>query len=377
MGRPLSSIIIDPQLTDAKAAEFLKQELDSAVEKNDIQKVQRILDDAFYSDYRIRPEWKHLKTAALNGNHALARVLVSWGATGTKAEIGDIALKNHGSAIIALNVLKGCGLFHDRIPEKTFAADKNVHPVDTAGVAFKVVNKTSGEVIDAQINKLPKEWLTVLKAVHDLQSPEAIIAGGALRDTFNQRAVRDVDIFLATRGWGWGHKSFISEVFEKAELQIHEQVVGETYDGITKRKFPAPNKSTMKALDYDGTHVCATKSWRIVAGPDKTEYNFIFVSKELAEILKNAAKSGYHPTDFLKAFDVGICCIGTDGKSVFMTETFKQDQKKKKIEVWYANDTSKDHLERIIKKYPDYEIGKEAQKILSAPPPKARYSFGS
>ena len=44
---------------------------------------------------------------------------------------------------------------------------------------------------------IPKEWLDVLTEIQAI-FPGAVIAGGALRDLYNERPIKDVDIFIPT-----------------------------------------------------------------------------------------------------------------------------------------------------------------------------------
>jgi hypothetical protein len=109
-----------------------------------------------------------------------------------------------------------------------------------------------------------------------------------------------------------------------------------------------------------------------VAGPKKTEYNIVFIDKTLAEDLRRKMVS-----ELLRAFDIGLCQIGTDGKKIITTGLYDSDINTKQIEVWHENPCSLEHLQRVIEKYKDYKVGAEAKKILNKPRPRVVESWGS
>lgn len=68
--------------------------------------------------------------------------------------------------------------------------------------------------------------IKLMQCLIDNGAAEAVIAGGALRDLFNQRAVRDVDIFLKGRGGKEENRKFLQEAFAAVGLDITPQVIG-------------------------------------------------------------------------------------------------------------------------------------------------------
>ena len=354
------------------SAQKIHAALDAAIAENDTDQVIKVLNDAFFCKKVFKPTWLQLKIAALNNNKATVRHLLNWGAEVNPVDAAHLPLikSDQQDGAQALKLLTLCGAF------KQNPINKEQNTVtEKATPAVKKTENNSEEKLSYDISKLPAEWLKVLKVIHEMESKEAVIAGGALRDTFNQRAVRDVDIFLANPTKGLlqegKQKKFLEEIFKRADLEIHEQIIEHVgYGDAITSKFCKPNSNEIITREYDSVFKNPTKSWHIIAGPNKTEYNITFIDGHLAQDLKR----GY-VQELLKAFDIGICQIGMNGKRIFKTSFYENDITKKQIEVWAENPCSKEHLERIIKKYPDYAVGQEAKKILSKK--ERSYSYGS
>ena len=194
---------------------------------------------------------------------------------------------------------------------------------------------------------IPAEWRQVLRTFQDKGAKEAVIAGGALRDLFNHKPVKDVDIFIRTQGSQKKNRQMLEEAFRSTRLEITYQQSGNDY--FSGERFPAPKAKN------NGRNVA--ESWTIIAGRDKTEYNIIFVPELVS------------PLKLIESFDFGLCQIGYDGKIIFSTNRYNDDVRDKRIcfALTDVNDTSAEHLQRIIKKYPDWKLCAESKKILSTP----------
>src|SRR5262249_19343650 len=83
-------------------------------------------------------------------------------------------------------------------------------------------NKDAERLID----RVPDEWKRIVKSFQLRGANEAVIAGGALRDLFNDREIKDVDIFLRSQGNQKRNRRLIAEVFDAAGVEIQEQKVG-------------------------------------------------------------------------------------------------------------------------------------------------------
>ena len=352
------------------SAQKIHATLDAAIAENDTDQVFEVLNDAFFCAEAFKPTWLQLKAAALKDNKSIVRLLLNWGAEVDEVDATHLPRiqSNQQDGTQALKLLTLCGAFK-QIP----AWKEQNTVVEKATSAVKKTQSNAEEKPPYDISKLPAEWLKVLQVIHGMGSKEAVIAGGALRDTFNQRAVRDVDIFLANPSNGLfqneKQEKFLKNLFEGVGLEVHEQHIGyHGYGNVFVAKFPKPISHEIAQHDYDSVFKSPTNSWRIVAGPKKTEYNITFIEKRLGDDLK----AGY-VSNLLRAFDIGICQIGTDGKRIFKTSFYENDTAKKQIEVWQENLSCKEHLKKIIKKYPDYIVGKEAKKILDKKEKTAHY----
>lgn len=290
------------------------------VAQGDVQKVRDFFDRAFWRNQTIRPGWEHLRTALLREDKPMMRLLATWGA-GTEINSAEIAALDNPDRY--LNLLRQCGI----------------------RITLSSLPRTE-RLLD--INKVPQEWLHVLKAFQDTGAPEAVIAGGALRDIFNSRAVKDVDIFMKTRGSSRKNRKFIEKSFQASNLELVAQATGVSYSDA-EEIFILKEKDALM------------ESWDVVAGPNKTKYNIIFTAAETG---------GPHPAQFgyslLAAFDFGLCMISCTGTTIIAPSPYWEDVKNKEITLQKYRQGSKEHLERIIKKYPRWEPCPESKKLLTA-----------
>jgi hypothetical protein len=223
--------------------------------------------------------------------------------------------------------------------------------------------------VDHRINQLPREWRKTLQAFHDSGAKEAIIAGGALRDTFNKRAVKDVDIFLKSRGSVKKNRKFLKQVFAAAELRLIEQPVYTGGYGDDMQALPDPTKGVFVPQKRHGygsiTPETKSESWVVKAGSQKTEYNIVFMEGPLAEAMARAIADNRTPAkQTISAFDLGLCQIGYDGDAIVTTEKYRKDVAQKTIEIDTGNPSTLQHVERIRKKYDDWKIGKDLEKMI-------------
>ncbi|MGE3624644.1 MAG: hypothetical protein AB7H77_12350 [Bdellovibrionales bacterium] len=298
--------------------------------------------------------------------------MLSWGAKVDEQDAVNLPLSPGANGMQALRILNDCGAFRQKLPLPT---PDNNGPAQEPPTAPE--KKKPEKPVNAQMANIPSEWLYVLQILHEMGSTDAVIAGGALRDTFNARAVRDVDIFLANPVTGFfqekKQKKFLEALFSKAGLEICDQIVGYgDYGGPITGKFAKPKSNELVTRDYGSVFKSPTSSWRVVAGPQKTEYNIVFIDKTLAEDLRKKRVG-----ELLRAFDIGLCQIGTDGKKIITTGLYDSDINTKQVEVWHENPCSLEHLQRVIEKYKDYKVGAEAKKILNKPRPRVVESWGS
>ncbi len=241
---------------------------------------------------------------------------------------------------------------------------------------------------DMSIQDLPPEWLKLL-SVMQKKSPEAQIAGGALRDTFNKRAVKDVDIFVCSRRFT--QRSFITDCFKAAGLRIKPQTVTRT-DGYsnfhtveTMTKSRAPAFEVLEKVVYKDSYgdvftreklKSSADSWTVVSEATGTEYNIVFLSGEIEKALQSAKTAQERAQILTASFDIGLCQIATDGKEITTSEAYRLDVAAKQLTLLRPNHSSLAHLDRMMQKYPDYSLCPAAQKLAGKPAGKKNDGYG-
>lgn len=358
-------------MPDIKVSEREEKILE-AVKAGAVKKVRGLISESFWQGAPVRPGWGLLSLAVHNRNRAMTRLLSTYGA---KPKVSD--LKRHrdryGEDMLGADIefLKQCGLNLHREMRALERGETDVkESVTGPAPTYSPLDEQSLRVIDDSIRamelkqKIPEEWRKVLKAAQDVIDEDAMIAGGALRDTFNRATVKDVDIFLASNGMSNRQKKKrLMKLFEAAGLEIVEQSTGGPYPDIVK--IPKPDKQRWgETLDgYDLRLRRAVESWVVRAGPDATEYNFVFLNDKPPKV------------ELLMDFDFGICQIGYDGNNVIKTPAYEKDVHNRTITLCVQEDNprdkahSREHLKRIKKKYPDWKCIPEN---MDRPPPQAK-----
>ncbi len=345
------------------------------VRLGNVDAVRRYFDESLHGRDITRPAWQHLRAAVEAYNVPMAKLLVTWGAQPTIADLETLARERNGEkAVKDILCMRLAGVNLHNLPA-TLAQEQQNTPAAKDAPA-PPARKSSQLTPD----KIPQEWKDVLRAIQKAGASEAMIAGGALRDLANGRTVKDVDIFLADR---WMNKRLIKKAFAALGLTIHNQMVSEGYGKVakkmtrgTKDAFNEVTKS-MKRDSYGQIFEHkkvkeGAEAWTVIAGPDKTEYNIVFLKGEFGKELRRKALEGTAATLLLEQFDIGICQIAYNGNSVFMLKTFMDDVDNKTLTLVRPNHSSKAHIERVAKKYPDFTLCKNAQELLNPPPPPAK-----
>jgi hypothetical protein len=236
----------------------------------------------------------------------------------------------------------------------------------------------------ADARQVPESWRGLVAAMQQEGAPEAIIAGGALRDLFNERPIKDVDIFLRGQGNQGRNKSLMEKAFAKAGLKIEKQRVDDGGYFTTSTEFPDPKHTKAETGSGGFTRQRYAESWTVLAAPDRgaatTRYNVVFVDDTL-DTNRAAGKppegqnAAFRQT-LLESFDIGLCRIACDGREVVSTPEYREDVVFKRISLLIPNTGSLDHLQRIVKKYPDWQLNPAAKTTLQpAPQPSPPGNF--
>ncbi|MDP2206178.1 MAG: hypothetical protein Q8K65_07720 [Alphaproteobacteria bacterium] len=362
--------------------------LTDSVARGDMAAVRAHFDKVLWGDSEQRPTWDQLQIAVQQNDVPMARLLVTWGARATEADLAVLqkaAPKKYPDYLQTLR-RAGHGISPQALRESALQAAALPDSAANESLENTIIKAfIDDRFIDYRAGRLPQEWRQVLHTLQQTGASEAMIGGGALRDLFNERAIKDVDIFLQSRGSENKNRKFIKQAFQKAGLSIEKQVVARgMYGGEVREELPDPKKSVFQARlgSSYGTIRAASNSeaWTVIAGKDKTEYNVVFVDGPLGKMLKAAAeKDGASSAAvMIKAFDLGLCQIGFDGEKIVVTDAYREDVTEKKITLHVDNGTSQQHIARVVKKYPDWKLSPEADKALNPPPapkPQPRRSY--
>lgn len=166
---------------------------------------------------------------------------------------------------------------------------------------------------------VPDHWTQVLNKIR-AAFPGAVIAGGALRDLYHKRPVKDVDIFVPHFPY---ESSTVFDMFPEIVLDKDTIYGRDHVDKDADRDIFAIFKLVDNGVKFD----------------------IIFAANKACD---------------MNTFDLDICQINYDGEKVSATDAFMRCVKEKFIRVMNINRTDRQakRLERMKAKYPDYEIEK-------------------
>jgi hypothetical protein len=351
-------------------------ELSGFIARGNTQMVRAYFDSVFWEKKSERPDWNHLKLALLRDDLSMTRLLVTWGARATEEGLAELQKMDPKKYPQHLKMLRQAG--HGISPQKLAESTKTAEAAKDHNESLDellIRSFVDDKFVDHRIAKLPAEWRHTLGAFHRTGAKEAVIGGGALRDLFNQRAIKDVDIFLKSRGSMKKNRKFLKKVFDASGLDVTRQAVYTGGYGRSSDAFPEPEKSTLQEkqrIGYGSFRPASnSEAWTVIAGPQKTEYNVIFIDGPLGEAMEQAQKKNTTPAKpLIGVFDFGLCQIAYDGDVIITSAQYREDVRKKLIKLETANGTSDAHLRRIVKKYDDWELCAESQKIMNPPPKK-------
>jgi hypothetical protein len=324
--------------------------LTTCVRSGSVDKVRDYLQKSLMSGERPSAQWKHLRLALMAAERPMIQLLVTWGARPSQDDLADLRNQRPGQFEDSMKLLALCGLNLARPPREAFNAAAPA-PIDPAAENKRL------------IAALPEEWLKVLKELRR-SAPEAMIAGGALRDTYNGAKVKDVDIFMGSRMFA---KNYILGAFKRAGVTVFEQKVSAGY-GTVSRKVVKGHAGKQFNKGNDGA-----ESWTIIAGKSRTEYNIVLLKGDYGSEIRGlgndtSRKGAMHVMDkIIRQFDIGLCQIATNGEYICKTPEYDADVNEKKLTLTRPNHSSRDHLMRIAEKYPEHKLCPAAHKLLNPP----------
>lgn len=338
--------------------------LGELIRRGNIKDLREHFNRAFWDKNVERPDWRHLEQALRREDRPAMKLLIAWGASATPLDIARLKREDEEKFQSRLMLLRQCGL-KPPLPDAVALAqlEESADPPGIVGLGNGLVSFPG---MKGGAKAVPQEWKDVLDAFHRLGSTEAIIAGGALRDLFHERPIKDVDIFLQSTGGERPNRQLLEKVFRSLGWKIKRQ---STYFG--EEEFPGPIV-TREARGQYGWGDTLSESWTVKAGTRGTEFNVVFVGKGFMRQMDRTLPFGHGA---ISLFDVGLCQIYTDGDMIFASRAFREDSANCTLTLKRPNDSSSEHLRRIARKYPDFTPCPEAHKMLN--PPKPPKSSGS
>lgn len=188
---------------------------------------------------------------------------------------------------------------------------------------------------------VPEHWHEMLRRMQEGGFPEAIIAGGALRDRDNHKPVKDVDIFVRKPD---NVEGSIKAMVEKAVGTAAKHVVIDFEDGT------GIESDSAETYDLHEMGVFAVYQFEWYA----TTFEIIVIAGPSAEC------------DFEKwvidDFDIGLCQIWWTGHGVPKTTiSYVMDQRNRSLTILKAPTDkalarTRKRIERLLVKYPGYKV---------------------
>lgn len=181
--------------------------------------------------------------------------------------------------------------------------------------------------------EIPRDWIDALMALRHGGFPEAIIAGGALRDLDNGREVKDVDFFVMPDPAPGLHPidatvAALDKAFglEGYVLPIEVQV----YANCTPDLLAVVNYERDDGIPF-----------QVIVMPPADPDTFI--------------------RDQLARFDIGLCRIAYDGTQTVRTRDYLFDQASKSLTIVNAPnaahlEASRKRVRRLLSKYHGYHV---------------------
>lgn len=194
------------------------------------------------------------------------------------------------------------------------------------------------------------EIISTLRKIQRRGFKSAVIAGGAVRDLYFDKIIRDVDIFVQDPE----HSREFSERWSKKPDSINEDFWDDTF-GI-----PSSVNSSSSFSSFGVT--VATKRLSRGNYADSDIYSVWQIVKNF--IPYEIIVTRIPPTEFVENnFDIGLCKAYCDGTKFRFTADFMRDMQKrtmtivsKKMDVPQMVHVLKEHFPRISHRYPGYSL---------------------
>jgi hypothetical protein len=183
--------------------------------------------------------------------------------------------------------------------------------------------------------KLPAKWLTTLQRVQSA-FPEALIAGGALRDLAHGKPVKDVDIFVRSRGTTT--KALLEAALRRPVQQLVEELA-----------------------EYEGQFTDVANVFDVMLDDLDDEDRFQIIALNMPITMLS----------LVERFDFGLCRIATNGKMRLEHDDYVHDVLHRRFTYRLADnsprrmDRSFERFDRLCTKYPGYGLYSAAGELLA------------
>lgn len=337
--------------------------------RGDADCVRRYFDEGVAGRKIARPTWQHLRIALEQHNRTMARLLVTWGAHPTRQELAGYFAQGHDAATTAnaLHTLKLAGV--------------NVTSIDLGidiGIATAAFNMCAGTLVPDDLDEdlIPEQWKTMLNHLAQVGAPEAVIAGGALRDLYNGRPIKSVDIFIKA--------PMMTGTFMRRLTLQAQPFAQEFKKGKWVHALRIPKRLGARDPDkyFIGDPLDRTETWRIHARPDDKPphvtlaftasegvvFNIIMLGSDLGSDLRKDFKTGgdHGVRALLARFDFGLCQIAYRRGRVIATDAYRHDARAQRLTLLDPLGTTMEHIAAIVGKYPDFTPNEKLAEILRA-----------
>lgn len=185
--------------------------------------------------------------------------------------------------------------------------------------------------------KLDSRWVAFLKLLQRNGFPDAVIAGGAVRDTVLDREVKDIDIFIMHSNKArldylneilgikqdfdsWVKNKNVNEISLLVDVdEIKESATEKVLEGITPDEYISLENYDDTIGKHVGNNIIFSNISRIFnVKYQGLDYQLLFVNKD--------------PLDYINEdFDYGICKIFYDGKEIVASDEFEHDHMNKAL----------------------------------------------
>lgn len=186
---------------------------------------------------------------------------------------------------------------------------------------------------------LPPSWGVTLAAIQKV-FPEAVIAGGALRDLIIGRPVKDIDIFIKATGSDDDTHRFLASIYGEAH---------------------ALNKEDVKEYHEQLSELQGVYS---LSRPRETEDDWLSPSREIRDengcpFQVIALNTEVTPTSVVERMDFGICRVAHDGQHLDATHEFLLDMENQTFTLLRAHSParSQHRYDRLVReKYQGWRL---------------------